>query len=286
MSPARAPLPQAFKRAVVISASLHAGLLVLIAASPSLTRSQPKGLVQYVNFIGGGGGGGTGGGGPDGGGPAGGGTVAPKTEPLPAAKKPALRDLTVASKLKAEPSTSLTHPTAKPKTAKKTPEKKASIAKPEPAAPTAADAVNAAAAGATSGSGYGLRFGTGGGGTGGGGTGGGGIGGGTGSGAGDPFGVAGFPFQFYLQMISDKITANWFQSLVDPGVGGLLQTQVYFRIYRNGSISDVKVDVSSGVESFDLSAKRAISNAAPFAALPNEYAGQYLGITLVFEHSK
>lgn len=280
MSPARAPLPQAFKRAVVISASLHAGLLVLIAASPSLTRSQPKGLVQYVNFIGGGGGGGTGGGGPAGGG----GTVAAKTEPLPAPKKPALRDLTVPSKIKAEPSTSLTHPTAKPKPAKKAPEKKASIAKPEPAAPTAADAVNAAGAGATSGSGYGLRFGTGGAGSGG--PGGGGLGGGAGSGAGDPFGVAGFPFQFYLEMIRDRITANWFQSLVDPGVGGLLQTQVYFRIYRNGSISDVKVDVSSGVESFDLAAKRAISNAAPFATLPNEYAGQYLGITLVFEHSK
>ena len=55
MSPARLPLPQAFKRAVVISASLHVGLIVLIAASPSFTRSQPKGLVQYVNFIGGGG---------------------------------------------------------------------------------------------------------------------------------------------------------------------------------------------------------------------------------------
>ena len=277
MSPARLPLPQAFKRAVVISASLHVGLIVLIAASPSFTRSQPKGLVQYVNFIGGGGGGGTGGG------PAGGGgTVAPKAEPLPAPQKPALRDLTVASKLKAEPSSSLTHPADKPKTAKKTAEKKAAISKPEPAAPTAADAVNAAGPGATSGSGFGLRFGTGGGGTGPGGV----TGGGTGSGAGDPFGVSGFPFQFYLRMISDKITANWFQSLVDPGVGGLLETQVYCRIYRNGTISDVKVDVSSGVESFDLSTKRAISNAAPFATLPNGYAGQYLGITLIFEHSK
>jgi TonB family protein len=87
-------------------------------------------------------------------------------------------------------------------------------------------------------------------------------------------------------MISDKITANWFQSLVDPGVSGLLQTQVYFRIYRNGSISDVKIDVSSGVESFDLSARRAIQAAAPFATLPNEYDGQYLGITLIFEHAK
>lgn len=274
MSPTRTVLPQAFKRAVIISACFHVGLLILIAVSPSFSRTRPKGLVQYVNFIGGGGG--------TGGGPAGGGSVVAKTEPLPPAKKPALRDLTVPSKLKAEPKSELTHPVDKPKTDKKTPDKKAAISKPDPApATTATDAANAAAAGASSGSGYGLRFGTGGSG---GGTGGG-VGG-TGAGAGDPFGVAGFPFQFYLQMISDKITANWFQSLVDPGVSGLLQTQVYFRIYRNGSISDVKIDVSSGVESFDLSARRAIQAAAPFATLPNEYDGQYLGITLIFEHAK
>jgi TonB family protein len=87
-------------------------------------------------------------------------------------------------------------------------------------------------------------------------------------------------------MISDKITANWFQSLVDPGVGGLLQTQVYFRIYRTGQISDIRIDVSSGVEAFDISARRAIQASAPFASLPNEYDGQYLGITLIFEHAK
>jgi TonB family protein len=277
MIAARMALPKAFKRAVTISVFLHAGLIILIAASPSFSRAPQKGLVQYVNFIGGGGG--------TGGGPAGGGgTVVAKTETLPAPKKPALRDLTVPSKLKAEPKTALTHPIDKPKTAKKTPEKTAAITKPEPAAATAADAVNAAAPAAQSGSGFGLRFGTGGGtGGAGGGTGGGGTGGGTG---GDPFGVANFPFQFYLQMISDKITANWFQSLVDPGVGGTLQTEVYFRIYKNGQISDVRVSVSSGVESFDLSARRAIEASKPFAPLPNEYDGQYLGITLVFEHAK
>ena len=276
MTPARQALPRGFTRAVIISALLHVGLCVLIIASPSFSRSRtPKGLVQYVNFMGGGGGTGSGGTG------GGGGTIVPKTEPLPAPKKPALRDLTVASKLKPEPTSSLTHPVDKPKTAKKkAPDKTSAISKPEPAAPTAADTVNAAAAASASGGGFGLRFGTGPGGAGGG------TGGGTGAGAGDPFGVAGFPFQFYLQMISDKITANWFQALVDPGVGGLLQTQVYFRIYKNGTISDIKIDVSSGVESFDLSAQRAIKNSAPFAPLPNEYDGQYLGITLVFEHAK
>jgi TonB family protein len=275
MSRARMPLPKAFKRAVGVSVFLHAALLVLVAASPSLSPSQPKGLVQYVNFIGGGGGG-------TGGGP-GGEAAAPKAEPLPEPAKPALRDLTVPSKVQPETKSQLTHPVDKPKAAKKTAEKKAAISKPDPAAATAAASGAVPSAGAQSGSGFGLRIGTGGGS--GGGTGGG-IGGGTGSGAGDPFGVSGFPFQFYLQMLSDKITANWFQSLVDPGVGGLLQTQVYFRIYKNGQISDIRIDASSGIESFDLSARRAIQTSAPFAPLPNEYDGQYLGITLVFEHAK
>jgi len=271
MSPARAALPKAFKRAVIVSAILHAGLIILIAASPSLSRPPQRGLVQYVNFIGSGGGG-TGGGT---GGGQGGGAAVPKTEPLPAPKKPALRDLTVPSKIQPETKSSMRHPVDKPKADKKTAEKKAAITKPEAAAQTAT-AGTGATSGAQSGAGFGLRFGTGGGGT----------GGGMGSGAGDPFGVAGFPFQFYLQMISDKITANWFQSLVDPGVGGLLQTQVYFRIYKNGQISDIRIDVPSGVESFDLSARRAIENSVPFAPLPNEYDGQYLGITLVFEHAR
>lgn len=270
MTIVRPALPQAFKRALVISAFLHVGLIILIAASPSFSRPRRQGLVQYVNFIGGGGGG-TGGG-------QGGGTVTPKTEPLPPAKKPALRDLTVPAKTKTEAKSTMRFPVDKPKTDKKASEKKAAISKPEPAAPAAAESA-AVGSGQQGGSGYGLRFGTGEGG-------GGGTGGGLGSGGGDPFGVAGFPFQFYLQMISDKITANWFQSLVDPGVGGLLQTQVYFRIYKNGQISDVRIDVSSGVPAFDISARRAIENSQPFAPLPNEYDGQYLGITLIFEHAK
>ncbi len=87
-------------------------------------------------------------------------------------------------------------------------------------------------------------------------------------------------------MISDKITANWFQSLVDPGVGGLLQTQVYFRIYRNGQIADIKIDVSSGVESFDLSARRAIQTSAPVRAPPERVRRPVPRHPLVFEHAK
>jgi len=272
-------MPKSFKRALLFSGLLHVGLIVLIAASPSFSRPSRKGFVQYVNFIGGGGGGGTPGG--PGGGPAAGAKVVAKTPAQPApAKKETLRDLTVPQKAPAVSESAMRYPVDKPK---KTSAKKAAITKAPPS--TAAEApaeteASSAAAGQTggTGTGYGLRFGTG--------EGGGGGGTGTGGGSGDPFGISGFPFSYYLQIISDRITTNWFTSLVDTGVGGQYQTQVYFRIYKSGQISDLKVDVSSGVQAFDLSALRAIQSSSPFPPLPSEYDGQYLGITLIFEHVK
>ncbi len=272
-------MPRSFRIALLVSVILHASLIIFVAASPSLSRSPNKGLVQYVNFLGPGGG-------PGGGGPGGGGSASVVAAPLPPAKaKASLRDLTVASKVKAEDKAGLRHPVdkPKPKPGKKAPEKKASIAKGDQAAAAEEKSAAGAAGGQEggTGSGFGLRFGTGGG-PGGGGTGPGGLGGG----GGDPYGVSGFPFNYYLQIISDRITTNWFSSLVDPGTGGQLQTQVGFRIYRNGQVSDVKIEFSSGAEAFDLSAQRAVQSSAPFPPLPSEYDGQFLVIHLIFEHAK
>jgi protein TonB len=268
-------MPKAFQRALLFSVLLHAGLIIFIVASPTLPRTRPKGLIQYVNLVSF-----PGGGGPGGGGGGGGGAPAPVAQPLPPPKaKESLRDLTVPGKAKAEEKPGLRYPVDKPKTAKKAPEKRAAITKPEPGAAAAAatEAGSGQAQGGSGGGpGYGLRFGTGPGGSG---TGGGG-------GGGEPFGVSGFPFTYYLQFLSDKISASWFTSLVDPGVSGQFQTQVYFRIFRNGQVGDLKVEVSSGVTAFDLSALRAIQSASPFAPLPSDYDGQYLGIHLIFEHSR
>jgi protein TonB len=280
MTAASRAIPIAFKRALLFSALLHAGLLIVIASSSSLSNSPPKGLVQYVSFIGSPGSGGPGGGG----GPA---TVAAaKPQPLPPAKThESLRDLTVAQKVPPAEKGGMRYPVEKPKTKKKAPEKKTVISKPQPKAASTAGVEAAPAASGQGpgqeggqGPGFGLRFGSGaGGGTG---------GAGGGSGSGEPFGVSSFPFTYYLQFLSEKVSSSWFTSLVDPGVSGQFQTQVYFKIYRNGQIADLKVEVSSGIPSFDLSALRAIQTAAPFPPLPSEYDGQYLGIHLVFEHSR
>jgi len=89
-----------------------------------------------------------------------------------------------------------------------------------------------------------------------------------------------------LNTITERVSANWFSSLVDPGISGSFQTVVYFRIQKNGQVVDVQIEQSSGVTPLDLSAVRAVKASAPFPPLPREYEEAYLGIHLIFEHTK
>jgi TonB family protein len=258
-----------FKRAVVFSAVFHAVLFTVIAISPSMTKPVNKGMIHYVSlggFASQGGAGGTGGSG-------GGGGL--KAAVQPPAKKETLRDLAVASNVKPEVKPSMTYPVDKPRKDKKgRDEKKAVISKPQPNATGVPDDKTAVPGTGQTGGGSGLRIG---------------LGEGTGvggSGYGDQIGLSGFPYQYYLQIISDRVSSSWFTSLVDPGVSGTFFTTVYFKILRNGQVTDLKVKESSGIQSLDMSAQRAIQISAPFPPLPSDYEGDYLGIHLIFEHSK
>lgn len=278
-----------FKRALVVSAVIHVVLFILIVTVPSLPKPARKGMTYYVNFGGmpGGGGGGTGGGG-------GAARVTPPQTKLDATPTPAqresLRDLTIPQKLEQlEPETKR-YPVEKPKrdaaAKKRLEEKKAVISKPQPGlslsdATPAPQAGAAAASGA--GSGSGLRLGGLGEGSGPGGPG---SGGGFGGGYGGGLGGGNFPYAYYLQIIMDKVGANWFTYRVDPGAPGNYSVQVYFRIARNGQVSGLKVEKPSGAESLDLSALRAIQSSAPFPALPSEYEDSVLIVHLIFEHAK
>ena len=259
-----------FKRAVYLSLSVHVAFLVFILLSPHLPKPSRKGLVHYIplNMVVAGGGGG--------GGDRGGGGTPAAGKPAPPAKKETLRDLTTAQKVKPEAKPSMRYPVEKPaKEPKSKVEKKAAISKPEPSAQSKASpggATEGTAGG--SGMGTGLRIGGGGGGEG---------PGGPGYGSG---GLANFPYTYYLNIITDRVSSNWFSSLVDPGVSGSFQTIVYFRIEKSGQVADVKIEQSSGLTPLDLSAVRAVKASAPFPPLPREYEDDYLGIHLIFEHSK
>jgi membrane protein involved in colicin uptake len=264
-----------FKRSVIFSITAHLVVFLLLILSPYLPKSSEKEMIRYVNLIHIPGGGGGGGGGAAGGGAA----EEERIEETPTPKRETLRDLTTPQKLQERSASTLRHPVEKPKREiKPKPEKKAVIQKQQKAAPKSSQPQEAKAgsvAGKGSGSGSGVRIGT-----------------GTGSGSGfgssyaSKIGVSNFPFTWYLQIIVDRISSRWFESLVDPGVRGSFYVTVYFRIHRDGHISGLKVEETSRIISLDLSAKRAIQTSAPFPPLPKDYEEEYLGIHLIFEHSK
>ncbi len=257
-----------FKRAIYFSLSVHVAFFIFIILSPHLPKPSRKGLVHYIplNMVvpGGGGGGGR--------------PAAGKPAPPPA-KKETLRDLTTAQKAQLETKPAMRYPVDKPaKDPKAKVEKKAAITKPEPSRkePASQSGTAEGTEGGT-GMGTGLR-----------------IGGGEGPGGGfgpggpgyGPGGLANFPYVWYLNTITERVSSNWFSSLVDPGISGSFQTVVYFRIQKNGQVVDVQIERSSGVTPLDLSAVRAVKASAPFPPLPREYEEAYLGIHLIFEHTK
>ena len=266
----------AFKRSMTLSAIFHACLLAVIVLNPSLPKPQRKGLVVFLptNMIGPGGSGGRGG--------AAGPGKAEEKLGTTEVKRETLRDLAPLADLKTEPKSQLRYPTDKPKKepAKKAPDKKATITKPDPSLKTteAKEAPNEAQ-GQTGGSGArGAGLTIGGGGPG--------FGEGIGGDLAGQIGMSDFAYTYYLTWVRDKISSNWFTSLVDPGITGTYQVAVYFRIRRDGSISNLAIRQSSGIPSLDRSAERAILSSAPFAPLPPDYREDYLGIILIFEHSK
>jgi TonB family protein len=222
-------------------------------------------MIHYVNLISL----------PGGGGPGGGERGEIVEEETPLKKRESLKDLTTPQKIRERPYSSLRHPVEKPeKEIKPKKEKKAVIRESqikERAKPKSKEGGAGSESG--SGTGTGLRVGLG-------------EGPGFGSGYASQIGLSSFPFTYYLQIIRDRVSSNWFTSLVDPGVSGYLHVTVRFKIFKTGQISDLKVEESSGIRSLDQSAIRAIYNSAPFPPLPKEYSEEYLMISIIFEHSK
>ncbi|MGB9893691.1 MAG: TonB family protein, partial [Candidatus Saccharicenans sp.] len=110
--------------------------------------------------------------------------------------------------------------------------------------------------------------------------------GGFGGGYGEPFGTSSFPFTYYLQIIIDRVSSNWFTAVNNLDYSGEYQAAVYFKILKNGQITDLKIEQPSSLPALDLTARRAVELAAPFPPLPRDFENDYLVIHLIFERSK
>jgi periplasmic protein TonB len=87
-----------------------------------------------------------------------------------------------------------------------------------------------------------------------------------------------FPYTLYLEGMQRKIGTNWFRPSVQPGT----EVIIYYRIQRDGKITDATVFKASGNATFDRAALSAVRSSSPLNPLPFAYSGTYLGVHLTF----
>lgn len=76
-----------------------------------------------------------------------------------------------------------------------------------------------------------------------------------------------FNYDYYIAQMQSRIEQNFTRPPVAAGVRAVIS----FRIRSDGSIADLAVRESSGFDTYDLTALRAVQNAAPFPPLPRAY---------------
>jgi len=89
--------------------------------------------------------------------------------------------------------------------------------------------------------------------------------------------VSDFPFAWYLSRVQAKVTEKWVGKAL-PGQ----QPVAVFEISREGQVSRIAIEKSSGNSYYDQAAVRAITEANPFPPLPAEFPGQTLRVHLGF----
>ncbi len=94
-------------------------------------------------------------------------------------------------------------------------------------------------------------------------------------------GVQALGYNYYLQQMLERIAENW----QDPQTrkAGKLSATVMFTIERNGALTEIKLEKSSGDRLFDEICLRAVMVTAKLPPLPAEFRAPRLKIHLEFE---
>ena len=93
-----------------------------------------------------------------------------------------------------------------------------------------------------------------------------------------------FRFAYYLEIIRERVSQNWSPPPATGSGAGVLST-VYFRISRDGRVSDVTVEQPSGFDLFDRAALRAVTLSSPLPPLPAGFKGRWLGVHFEFQQT-
>ena len=82
-------------------------------------------------------------------------------------------------------------------------------------------------------------------------------------------GARGFNYPYYVQSIERKMQQNLFRGEVDQATPRGSEVNILFTIRRDGSVSDIKLDKSSGSPTFDRACLRSAQRVDSFGPLPS-----------------
>ena len=116
----------------------------------------------------------------------------------------------------------------------------------------------------------------------------GGVGFGIGTGSGNSSGpmIGGFPYAYYIEIVKGRVSANWITATLNYNVKTNYVVIVGFTIMKEGRIRDLSIEKSSGINSLDTSALRAIKYSVPFPPLPKSYDKNELSVFIQFVLNK
>jgi protein TonB len=93
-------------------------------------------------------------------------------------------------------------------------------------------------------------------------------------------------FSWYVEAVQRKVSSNWLQSTVDPGISFAPRLVATFDINRDGSVANIQITKSSGNASVDQSAVRAIRDSSPMDRLPPAYSGSRVSVEFWFDFKR
>jgi TonB family protein len=96
---------------------------------------------------------------------------------------------------------------------------------------------------------------------------------------------ANFEFTYYLIALRNRIGQNWSAPAGIATSGKPVRAVVYFRVQRDGSVTQSRLEEPSGIAFFDQSAMRAVLISNPLPPLPLGFGGGDLGVHFAFEYA-
>lgn len=99
-------------------------------------------------------------------------------------------------------------------------------------------------------------------------------------------GAFGTQFPWYVEAVQRRVSSNWLQATVDPTISWAPRCVVTFEILRDGTVTNIQITQSSGNQSVDSSAVRAVHSSNPLDQLPAEYRGSYVNVEFWFDFKR